>query len=197
MVYVRSLNLHFCDLQSDPVVQNSEVVLVVETCLKPNENNDFQIKNMLFTDASYGHGKGCAAFYPKTCIFKSKEASDQYSYINLVMYNKIQIIVIYASQNCEFSRLAQNLKKLITSSLNLVVIGDFNFPAGSSNALTKMFEEFDLIQIVDKPTHIKGNTIDHCYIPKQFQQDFELNLFTPYYTDHCALCLTFPESIKM
>ena len=197
MVNVRSLNLHFSDLQSDPIVQNSEIVCIVETCLKESDNNNFQMKNKIFNDASYGHGKGCAAFYPNSCVFNSKEACDQYSYISLMMYKKVQLIVIYASQNCEFSRLAEKLKKIINSTFNLVVIGDFNFPDGSSNALTKMFDEYDLIQIVDKPTHIKGNTIDHCYVPKQLQQDFELNIFTPYYTDHCALCLNFPETIKM
>ena len=62
------------------------------------------------------------------------------------------------------------LKSLSSSSTNLVLAGDFNYPDINCAALTgstmssKLFCDYvfdnNLIQLVHRPTHIKGNILD-------------------------------------
>ena len=44
-------------------------------------------------------------------------------------------------------------------------------------------------QLVSLPTHDKGGTIDHCYVPIDIADKVIVKQYSPYYSDHDALCI--------
>ena len=52
-------------------------------------------------------------------------------------------------------------------------------------------------QLVQQPTHIPGRLIDHAYIlnPENDQEIFT-ERYSPYYTDHDAICITLRNKKK-
>ena len=70
-----------------------------------------------------------------------------------------------------------------------IVVGDFNLCAMSEKEHTIMryMKRLGFKQLVDKPTHIEGRTIDlvFAYDPDEIQgQDYGVKLQSPYFTDH-------------
>jgi endonuclease/exonuclease/phosphatase family metal-dependent hydrolase len=49
-------------------------------------------------------------------------------------------------------------------------------------------EQFE--QLVNKSTHDRRRTIDHCYVSKELKNNTKLKQYSPYYSDHDALCIT-------
>ena len=46
----------------------------------------------------------------------------------------------------------------------MVVFGDFNKnPAALPHSFSKKMEELGLVQLIEGPTHNRGNTLDHLY----------------------------------
>ena len=94
--------------------------------------------------------------------------------INLNFQNDpITLCTVYCSPNsCEDyqKRLLSYLYNITTSSEGIIIIGDFNVPdicwsslSGSSafsNSLCEFVYEESLSQLINCPTHIKGNTLD-------------------------------------
>ena len=69
-----------------------------------------------------------------------------------------------------------------------MIVGDFNLDAKKSNQLTSFFtKDMGLKQLIDRPTHKEGRTIDHCYISPGITCN--IKFVNPYYTDHTAFCI--------
>ena len=62
--------------------------------------------------------------------------------------------------------------------------------------MTASLKESGFQQIVTKPTHIDGRTLDHIYIRhgRKSRFDWTLEYFPKYYSDHDGLGLTMWES---
>ena len=106
--------------------------------------------------------------------------------------DSIQLVLVYSSQNCPIIHLVQDLRRIIRSDLIPVITGDFNFHKTERNALTKFLSSNNFEQLVQQPTHDeKGNTLDHCYVPKDKKEQFQVKLHSPYYSDHDALLISF------
>ena len=70
-----------------------------------------------------------------------------------------------------------------------IVVGDFNLCAMSEKEHTIMryMKRLGFKQLVDKPTHIEGRTIDlvFAYDPDEIQApSYGVKLQSPYFTDH-------------
>ena len=59
----------------------------------------------------------------------------------------------------------RDLNSLIKVNRKTFILGDFNFNAlaPEKNLILRELENWNFKQIVDKPTHIQGGLIDHCY----------------------------------
>jgi hypothetical protein len=70
-----------------------------------------------------------------------------------------------------------------------VLTGDFNFEKEDKNALTKYFETLEFVQLVNTATHDGGRVIDLCYVPIDIADNVIVKQYSPYYSDHDALCI--------
>ena len=69
-------------------------------------------------------------------------------------------------------------------------MGDFNFDKSEKNPLTKYLATKEMVQLVKNPTHDKGRCLDHCYVPHELMDKVVIKQYSPYYSDHDALCIS-------
>ena len=50
-----------------------------------------------------------------------------------------------------------------------------------------------LAQLNQEATHVAGGHIDHMYVTKEAAGKTSLERYTPFYSDHDALCLTLAQ----
>ena len=99
-----------------------------------------------------------------------------------------QLVLVYASHNCQFTELVEDLKELLDPNITTIITGDFNFDK-EVNALTKFLGQKNFTQIVNWPTHKQGRRLDHCYV--SYNARVQVSRHSPYYSDHDALCIEF------
>ena len=87
------------------------------------------------------------------------------------------------------NEVANRIKNFIENDFITVVAGDFNFDGNEKNDLTEMLDHKHYIQLITEPTHDQGRQIDHCYIPQNIKDKIQLKIYSPYYTDHDAVCI--------
>jgi endonuclease/exonuclease/phosphatase family metal-dependent hydrolase len=100
--------------------------------------------------------------------------------------------VLYRSQNGDQKHLTIILEKLLDSEKPLLVVGDFNFcfMGNSSNPTKKYFHENHFQQLVQEPTHIEGNLLDHAYMRDQKRVNkYKTEVHSKYYTDHKGVAI--------
>ena len=190
---IRSLRQHHEDLVKDPILESSKIMCLAETWIYPNEEDSswIDVPGMQKTLSSHGRGKGCCIYYREENLENIKKFSSENFQLIAGTYKKIQVYVLYVSKGEDDDSIVQVMKKLITPG-PLIVIGDFNVESNVDNSLSKFLSAQGLIQIVKRPTHIQGGKIDHCYVLREWKDDFKIDYIFPYYTDHIALCMSFP-----
>ena len=91
-------------------------------------------------------------------------------------------------------RMLNQIQTLITPERQTVICGDLNicYIVNRNNKITKHLEKSSFKQIVKEPSHMKGRHIDHFY----HNFDFEpiIYHYSPYYSDHDAICVTIQEN---
>lgn len=194
-VNVRSLRLHQKDLFLDLNAQNSELVCIAETWLYPEEEDadwlDVPDKKRILS--SNGRGKGCGIYYKNDqCFTNMNTHSSEYFQITFGIYkNSIQVFVLYISKGADLDLIVEFMKKWMKTGPR-IIIGDFNFESSNINVLSKFLKSKGLIQIVNRPTHIEGGIIDHCYVEKNMKNTIVADYIFSYYTDHTSICLSLP-----
>jgi len=90
--------------------------------------------------------------------------------IKIVKPNTLYLLCVYIPPKatpCEkltFLLKVLNFFRKKSSDIPFVIIGDFNL-AANKEFNTEFRESFQVKQLIDFPTHIHGNTLDHIYIP--------------------------------
>ena len=186
-----SIRKHFEDICADYTLLRADVLCVTETWLHEDENvSRYHLDN--YSDMltlSHGKGKGILiAGKELTKLWYLKNDDIQIICFNVQIF---QVIVIYRSKTC----LLSDLKKILDSNnlnSNCIIVGNFNFHYSDSdtNCLTKYLKERGFTQVVKKPTHRLGNTIDQLYYRFNVQVLTSLMFHPLYYSDHEALCYT-------
>ena len=54
------------------------------------------------------------------------------------------------------------------------------------NNLVNSLASFGFVQLIDKPTHVEGNILDHLYVKEVEIAGWQLH--HPYYSGHDAIC---------
>ena len=142
-----------------------------------------------------GDGKGCCTY------IKTDEKCDNFWNINnehcqaltfLMDGNEIYLTVVYLKSNAPLGYIRgcfqQLYQKLPHKTESHIIVGDFNFDTKQSNPLSSLFiKEMGLRQLVQRPTHREGRTIDHCYISPNIE--CQIKFINQYYSDHTSLCI--------
>lgn len=158
--------------------QKPDIILVTETWAHSDINNahlaleGYEIQPDLRKDredTTQGRGGGLLV-YTKSGLTITPLANENnfYQYCSFKLKD-ITIFLIYRSPNATQESI-DNLAALLRSAgKNSILIGDFNLPEvnwetglapGRLGALMAAIEDGLMDQLVDYPTHIKGNTLD-------------------------------------
>ena len=179
---IQSLKNNLNDLNNDIYANKSDFICLAETWLNENDNVEMEGRN--FFHSSKGRGKGCCLFskVEAECSRIGQFSTEDFSILSVKIYHSIQLYIIYLSQtnNKVKEELWEKIKYLRVNNLELVIIGDFNVDANSSNVVTQNFLNYNLIQLVNEPTHIEGRTIDHLWVSKSLSK-LDLSIQYPYF----------------
>ena len=184
----RSLKKHFPDILSDEMMMKSDVICLQETWLeddKPTEN--LNIPNYEVHFNSQGKGKGIAIYFKKNTVRHQRDIKEENLQLSKFTYDGFELVVLYRSQNADLKHLAEVLETLLNKEKPVLIEGDFNFCffENSSNPTKKFLQENEFEQLVQEPTHIEGNLIDHVHVKDRNGVDnYKTQLHSKYYTDH-------------
>ena len=112
----------------------------------------------------------------------------------------MDIVSVYRSQSGHSLELLEGLMKMIEAGRITIITGDFNicFMENFSNRMTQGLLSLGFNQLVHEPTHIRGRHIDHVYyLDPSNRLNPILDRYSPYYSDHDGICITFQEIIEI
>ena len=194
-----SLNKHHGDIISDNLLMKSDIIILQETWLNDDTNkDDLQIPGYLLHLNSNGHGKGIATYFKKETFRKEnikmvKDIKQNDMQLSMFTSSFIDIVAIYRSQSGDLKELQENIDNMIIGEKPELLLGDFNFcyQNSSSNQISRYLLQNNFEQLVQEPTHLGGNTIDHVHIRDiEGVNIYSIELHSKYYTDHKALAIT-------
>ena len=88
-----------------------------------------------------------------------------------------------------------NLEQMIDMSRPTIITGDVNVCLDKEprNLLSTVLIDLGFQQLVKSPTHVRGGRIDHAYArdPESLLSSLHLTRYSPFYSDHDSLCLSF------
>lgn len=191
-VNARSLKGHFEDIKADMYAMHSKYLAFVETWF-PNDDRakEYTLEGYEMMEVSRGDGKGCATYVKETETVKSylKIKMEFCQVLSFKMSGRdIQLTLVYLSSGAEISEVEHMMRRIKLKANHHIIIGDFNFNSNESNVISNLFsKEMGLNQLIERPTHRDGRTIDHCYVSPKI--DCAFTFVNPYYTDHTAICI--------
>ena len=108
--------------------------------------------------------------------------------------SELDMIAVIRSEQGNSLELLEHIKDLITQDKNTAICGDFNicYLSTRNNRITKYLEGNGFKQLVKEATHIQGRLLDHFYIRLMQENTVKTSLlrYSPYYSDHDAICTT-------
>ena len=126
MLNIASVKNKGFDLKNDIFAQASDHICVVDTCLKPHNDNNFDIPGWTFDHVSVGKGKGAGIFSLTSRYIpmrNQKVAKDKYQILSIVDETNprlpYQMVLVYASSGCPLQKLAEDLKIEFIADLTL------------------------------------------------------------------------------
>ena len=194
----RSLNKHYEDIRSDTPLLKSDIICLQETWLEEDTNiEDLKIPDYDLHLNSKGKEKGIAIYFKQEIFKHIKDIKQENMQLSKFESSIIDIVVIYRSQDGNYIELRQNIESMTEGKKPELVIGDLNFcyQNHSSNPIKKYFNENDFSQLIQEPTHIEGNLLDHAY-KRDTRQIYEYSTEThsKYYSDHKGLAIIVKKS---
>ena len=97
--------------------------------------------------------------------------------------------------------IVDKLEQIIDMEQPTIITGDFNvcLQREPRNLVTTALLDLGFQQHVKSSTHIRGGIIDHAYTrdPNSQLSDLHLTQYSPYYSDHDALCMSFNIKVFM
>ena len=186
------LNTHE-DIVGDKTLLESSILILSETWLKGNTK--LQIEGYKTHINSVGPGKGIAVYIKDNEFVPQIDIKMEKMQLTKIESKDIDIIAVYRSEQGNTSDLLRHITDMIKEEKATIILGDFNicYQTIKNNKISKYLVNNGFKQFVDEPTHIKGGHIDHLYFKpsKTFCASPSMYRYTPYYSDHDAICVTF------
>jgi exonuclease III len=143
---------------------------------------------------SIGPGKGLAIYMKDDTFRPIIDIKQEKMQVSKLQSQDLDLITLYRSDQGNPTELLQHLKNLINNDMPTVVCGDFNicYQVSRNNRITQYLENNGFLQLMKEATHIKGRHIDHFYFKPghRFHEHSSIYRYSPYYSDHDALCAT-------
>ena len=188
------LKPHFPDIYVDEHLLKADIIHLIETSLDANDEHDFSLPGYNSHFLSIGNGKGIVTFYKNGSAHHELDCKENNMQIMKFSSSDIDIISIYRSSNCNSVELLNNILKISSEMKPVLITGDFNicYIMNRTNRLIQGLERHNFKQLVKEATHTRGRHIDHAYWKNSDQvwSDPVLERYSPYYSDHDAICLT-------
>ena len=176
------------DIIRDIVInQNIDILSLTETWITNKEKDDFYVKGLTFPGYEFSHiprrgncGYGGVGVLHKASIkvtSSEKYKSDSFENM-LIQFNTgsrcLNLVTLYRPPPNQknkftntqfFEEFSTFLQDRVTSSGDLLIVGDLNFHLDKKNdtatrKLTELLESFNILQCVNTSTHMSGHTLD-------------------------------------
>ena len=182
-------------LVQDPTLKFADIVCLTETWLNQGEE-DLAMEGYEVAYNSVGGGKGVAAFYKAEVFNFKNDCRLERAQMSMFESPALDVIVVYRSQGQNLEEIADKVDVWRDPAKLTVVCGDMNvcLKKEARNKLTVELESMGFAQLNEEATHIGGGHIDHMYMTREATGRATLERYTPFYSDHDALCLTVAES---
>ena len=189
------LKAHIDDIQTDEKIKKADVIHLIETSLKENEENPLKLSGYEVHDCSIGNGMGICTYYRGNLFRKEDEYVTQDMQVTRLTSENLDIIAVYRSSRGSLTVLKNKLMQLISDKDKPVLItGDFNlcYLTQKNNQISRELERDGCQQMMRYPTHVKGGHIDHVYWRDEGKiwEKPVIERYRPYYTDHDASLVT-------
>ena len=191
----RSLNAHIEDIKCDKDILMSHVLCVQETCLTDQHpRGEFAIDGKQVELINRG-SRGIATYYPQNFQPVARVSEETYQMTSLKS-NDLIIINIYRSSDGNDMCLLENLKNLISSDdESIIICGDFNICQREefNHPVLSFLKRNNFIAGFDPPqaTHVRGRCIDQVYSKLQKKIKILKVCRSPsYFSDHCKVNIT-------
>ena len=184
-------------LVQDPTLKFADIVCLSETWMNEGEEG-FAMEGYEVAYNSVGAGKGVAAFY-KAEVFRVKnDCRLERAQMSMFESPEVDVIVVYRSQGQNLEVIADKVDVWRNPAKLTVVCGDMNvcLKKEERNKLTVELESMGFAQLNEEATHIGGGHIDHMYVSREATSRATLQRYTPFYSDHDALCLTVADGVE-
>ena len=188
------LKPHMKDIQADSTLKKSDIIHLQETWLEEDDEStdllqmsDYEVKHI-----KVGKGKGITTYHNKKFTHVSNKISQNYQITKYESKNIVSINV-YRSAKGSVEEIIEEVKKMEDPQKANIVTGDMNICARkqrNSQLIKSMLDENYELK-TKTATHVKGGHIDHTYTKNAMAQ---LRLYTPYYSDHDALCVAVEQA---
>ena len=158
-----NLKNNFKDIVCDNTLMHSTMIAFSETWLE--EGNSPSLEGYSAHFNSVGPGKGLAMFFKEDIFTHIMDVNKEKMQLTKLESSKIDVIIVYRSDQGNTAELIEHLIELITPENNTIICGDFNICslATRKNRVTKYLEQNGFTQLVKEATHIQGRLLDQFY----------------------------------
>ena len=206
-VKIASLNIsrlkpHMEDLRADPTLKKADLIHICESWVSEDgdEDDQLQLQGYRSSFVSVGPGKGLVT-YSRACFEHVRDIKRPNFQITMFSSHHLDSIHVYRSADGSLREIRDHLQELLVINKSIIISGDFNIclDKDPNNLITNYLQQQGFQQIVKEATHDDGGRIDHLYLKKspEMQADAELIQYSPYYSDHDALCLTLTARVQV
>ena len=184
-------------LVQDPTLRFADIVCVSETWLSDGADG-FTMEGYEVAYNSVGPGKGVAAFFRAEIFNQRTDCRLEGAQMSMFESPEVDVIIVYRSQGQNLEEIADKVDVWRDPAKVTVVCGDMNvcLKKEARNKLTVELESMGITQLNEEATHVAGGHIDHMYVTKEAAGKTSLERYTPFYSDHDALCLTLAQGME-
>ena len=190
------------DLKADPTLHKADLIHVCESWVTEDEENEEQLQLQGYRSffVSVGAGKGLVT-YSKASFEHVRDVKTPNFQITMFSSIHLDSIFVYKSADGSLREIRDHLQELVDPHKSAVISGDFNIclDREPNNLVSVYLQQQGFEQMVKEATHDDGGRIDHLYLKKspELQAEAELLQYSPYFSDHDALCLTLKTSAQV
>ena len=193
---IMNLKNNFKYVAEDPTLGMADIICLSETWLKDEDDDEsFQIEDYEAKFNSIGPGKGIASFYKPNIFSHKEDCKLTGGQISKFESDEVDVIHIYRSQEQRIETIIEGIRPMINESKVTVVCGDINICLlkTPNNKITQYLTSLGLKQLNKEASHIAGGHIDHMYLSQDATTRATMERYSPFYSDHDALCLNIQE----
>ena len=206
---ITSLNIghlpnRLMDLQNDSTILKSHIICLQETF---SQSRTLPLLPgyvcQMSQEIDQGRGRGLVTFIKEELMdnfIETTARNEKFAQYQKSSFNHYDVISVYKTHDCKTVQDIQNfvsvLQELIIKGKTTIICGDFNFDywKEKNNSVRAFMENQGFKQLVDLPTTVRGNCIDHVYISETTIKG-KWKLHRTYFTDHEAVCVIIVPSV--